>query len=183
LGESKVDVDLLRLAVSLMMPMQGGQFTGDYSLDINPTFALELPAMRHYAMTLPWAVVHGPGSGLLENSDHIRHELAHVDQQEALGPAFWPAYLLMAGREFEPYTPSDFSLSPRAESMLITPGDTERMWQPSDEQRGAFPLFRFAKEGNTTSAAFMPGYPQLLTIRDVPTSPTISKQLVSDKKW
>jgi hypothetical protein len=57
-----------------------------------------------------------------------------------------------------------------------------QMWRPPDEMRNQFPIFRLAREGGDTRFQFMPGYPELLSIRDVPPSSAISKQLSSEKK-
>jgi len=80
-----------------------------------------------------------------------REELAHIDQMEALGPAFYLAYALTGGEPFEPYRmrQGDYDI------------DFNRMWTPEDDQRRQFPQFR-ATLGDDPSLEFMPGYGDLL---------------------
>jgi hypothetical protein len=167
-------MDLLSLALSLSLPMQGGQFTGDYSFDLTPTIGIHAPTglWGAGATTLPGVVLYDPAEverlgAAGEGWDEIvRHELMHSEQQQALGPAFWLAYTLTGGQAFEPHkeitfvpsTTAAWGMAPRVES------DYSRMWMPDDTTRGRYPLFRMAREGGGTRLQFMPGYPELLRL-------------------
>lgn len=171
-------MDLLGLALSLSLPMQGGNFTGDYSFDLSPTVGVEAPTglWGAGATTLPGVVLYDPVEGerlnrMGESWDEIqRHEMMHVEQQQALGPAFWLAYAMTGGQAFEPH--QEFSFAPASASANIHDTrdvkhiDYDRMWMPSEEMRGNYPLFRLAREGGATRLQFLPGYPELLRIHD-----------------
>lgn len=158
-------MDLLSLALSLALPMDGARFTGDYTLDITPTFGVPVQSlpMDAIATTLPGAVFYVDEPWLrgteyhLESNPHLlRHELTHVDQQTALGPAFWLAYAATAGRAFEPY-------DPLARWLPSSTGnhrhDFSDAWTPPPEMEGNYPLFRIAREGDEHRLQLLPGYP------------------------
>lgn len=77
----------------------------------------------------------GTGRFPVDHEEVVRHEMKHVRQWEALGPALPIAYALMLGREFEPYL-----------------GDGT-VWLPEPEMRlPTCPLLRLTN----SSASFMP---------------------------
>lgn len=87
-------------------------------------------------------------------SDVHREELAHIDQMEALGPAFFLAYALTGGEPFEPYRAreGDFSV------------DFNRMWNPEEAGMGRnFPQFRM-NFGESPSLEVLPGYGEALSV-------------------
>jgi hypothetical protein len=179
-------MDLLALALSLSLPMSGGQFTGDYSIDISPVIGVDvsLGQWEKFAVALPGVVFRDPEE-LAKVDRHgettaeaYRHELMHVEQQQALGPAFWLAYALTGGQAFEPHrtTTTYFEevATPDTGLPIPTPpmyamrhridNDYSQMWMPDDTTRGSYPLFRMAREGGGTRLQFMPGYPELLRL-------------------
>ena len=161
-------MDLLRLALSLSLPMEGAEFTGDYSFDVTPTFGVPM------ANGLPWgaSATTLPGMVLYDDREYLRgtrhhlpsspelqqHELGHVDQQSALGPAFWLGYALSGGQAFEPYNPLRAFLGPPS-SYQERSNDMSRTWMPPPDMPRDFPIFRLKREDDTTSIQFMPGYP------------------------
>jgi hypothetical protein len=162
-------VDLLGLALSLALPLQGGRFTGDYRLDMNPTFAVQAPTSKWgaSATVVPGAVLYDPryrGTeyDIFSNPVLMRHELHHVDQQAALGPGFWPAYGLTGGRAFEPYDPVAGFLPSNPnewDERRSKDHNMDRTWHPPKEMRNQFPLFRVERAGDSASLSFLPGYP------------------------
>lgn len=160
-------MDLLSLALSLSLPLQGGQFTGDYSFDVNPTIGIPFPTGQWgaTATTLPGVILHDPEMAKLSwgndirNPELLRHELMHVEQQAALGPAFLPAYLLTAGSAFEPYDPLHEFFGLPSSPNRPTHNDYDQMWMPDESMRGQYPLFRLARDEGRTRLQFMPGYP------------------------
>lgn len=171
-------MDLLGLALSLSLPMQGGQFTGDYSVDITPTIGMQAPVgkLGAGAMTLPGVVLKDPEKlreleemGQSHDETHM-HELMHVEQQQALGPAFWAAYALTGGQSFEPiYESTQWSATPQStawggeQMQHRRDADYSTMWMPPGEMQGNYPLFRIGRErGEGTRLQFMPGYPELV---------------------
>jgi hypothetical protein len=163
-------MDLLGLALSLSLPMSGGQFTGDYSFDLSPTVRVDAPThlWGAAATTFPGVVLTSPeGMEIMERAGVSRdslmhHEMQHVRQMEALGPAFWAAYALSGGTAFEPH--GQASIFPSASWDMHALDDYSRMWMPDDSTRGRYPLFRMAREGGGTRLQFMPGYPELLRL-------------------
>jgi hypothetical protein len=93
-----------------------------------------------------------------------REEMMHIDQWEALGPTFLPAYLATVGEPFEPYRTRGSDIGVR----LLPSGeldpethDLDRMWMPPPEMERQFPQFRvtFNRDGETPHRAeFLPGY-------------------------
>ena len=174
-------MDLLSLALSLALPMDGAKFTGDWRMDVNPVFGVPAPTHKWgaAATVVPGAVLYDPrfaGSDYdIHSNPHLmRHELAHAEQQAALGPGFWPAYGLTGGRAFEPYDPLHLrwpgmfaNAQPQYQGAGPDAHDMRRTWMPEPEQRQQFPLFRLEREGETSRMQFMPGYPQLgqLTVK------------------
>ena len=161
-------MDLLRLAISLGLPMDGAQFTGDWSLDVDPVFGIPfrngLPWAAS-ATTLPGFVLYddsdavrdgyGGRNHLPSNPEILRHELEHSDQMGALGPAFWLGYGGTAGRAFEPY--DIFNLG--APNASGNPHDFSNAWTAPEEMRGQYPLFRVSRMGGETQFRLLPGYP------------------------
>jgi hypothetical protein len=168
-------MDLLSLALSLALPMDGAKFTGDWQMDINPVFGVPAPTGNWgaAATVVPGAVLYDPryaGSDYdIHSNPHLmRHELAHTEQQAALGPGFWAAYGATGGRAFEPYDPLHWrypdvfpDAQPEARGHGPEAHDMSRTWMPEPEQRQRYPLFRFERQGDTHRMRFMPGYPQL----------------------
>ena len=160
-----VGMDLLRLALSLGLPMDGAKFTGDWTLDIDPTFGVPVSSLpnRASAMTLPGMVLYQDAPWMEGYRDHLpsdphllRHELEHVDQQSALGPAFWLAYAATGGRAFEPYDPLARWLPSNTGNY---DHDFSDVWTAPPEMVGNYPLFRISRRGDETKYQFMPGYP------------------------
>lgn len=161
-------MDLLSLALSLSLPMNEGRFTGDYSFDINPTFGIPFQQGLPWgaaATTLPGAVLYdarpyvaGTRLDLNSNPEMRAHELTHVDQQAALGPAFWLGYLATGGRAFEPYDPlhTFFGLP---SSYHGSEHDMSQTWRPPADMPRDYPLFRIARSGDETRFQLLPGYP------------------------
>lgn len=164
---------LLSLTLALMLPMDGLRFTGDFQLDINPVFAVDARLSQWGAAgtTLPGLVLlDQEGLARLESwgetrTEVIRHELMHTEQQAALGPGFWVAYALTAGRPFEPYDPLEWFVGIAAAPTEYKPNEYGQMWMPEPEERQRYPLLRLARRGGTGSIELLPGYPRLLTIR------------------
>lgn len=75
-------------------------------------------------------------------------ELQHIRQMRALGPAFYPLYVITGGEVFEPYS----------RRQLDNPA-LGQYWTPDDPHR--FPLIRLDSEKQ--SLTFMPGYAELLS--------------------
>lgn len=83
-----------------------------------------------------------------------REELAHIQQMEALGPAFFLAYALTGGEPFEPYRlrQGDYDV------------DFNKMWNPGDAGMGRnFPQFR-VNFGESPSLEVLPGYGDALSM-------------------
>lgn len=80
-----------------------------------------------------------------------REELAHIDQMEALGPAFYLAYALTGGEPFEPY---------RARAGDYEK-DFDRMWMPEEDQERQFPQARLTF-GEDPTLQILPGYEEAL---------------------
>ncbi|MGM0386104.1 MAG: hypothetical protein ACQERF_09020 [Actinomycetota bacterium] len=169
----------MSLALSLALPMDGTKFTGDWRMDVNPVFGVPAPTSKWgaAATTIPGAVLYDPryaGSGqdMYSNPHVMRHELAHTEQQAALGPAFWAAYGATGGRAFEPYNPTEF-FGPNVPEGGGRPGsgpdfhDMGRTWMPEDDERQRYPLFRLERQGDTSRMQVLPGYPELgkLTVK------------------
>jgi hypothetical protein len=153
--------------------MDGAKFTGDWRMDVNPVFGVPGPTSEWgaAATVVPGAVLYAPRYAGTDYDIHsnphlMRHELAHAEQQAALGPGFWAAYGATGGQAFEPYTPSDF-FGPNARRDEARQGngpdfnDMSRTWMPEEEQRQRYPLFRLERQGDTSRMQLMPGYPQL----------------------
>lgn len=175
-------MDLLSLALSLALPMDGTKFTGDWRMDVNPVFGVPFPTHKWgaAATVVPGAVLYDPryegtDYDIHSNPHLMRHELAHTEQQAALGPAFWAAYAGTGGQAFEPYDPRDM-FGPNAQAdwdagIVRSEGpsahDMGRTWMPEDHERQRYPMFRLEREGDTSRMQFMPGYPQLghLTVK------------------
>lgn len=174
-------MDLLSLALSLALPMDGTKFTGDWRMDVNPVFGVPAPTHKWgaAAMALPGAVLYDPRYAGTDYDIHsnphlMREELAHTEQQAALGPGFWAAYGATGGRAFEPYDPlhSRFpgvfpNSQPEHRGTGPTAHDMGRTWMPEDDERQRYPLFRLEREGDTSRMQLLPGYPQLgqLTVK------------------
>jgi hypothetical protein len=176
-------VDVLALSLSLTLPLSGGQFTGDYSLDVSPVVAVNVPLgqWEKFAVALPGVVFRDPSE--MDKVDRYgethalayQHELAHVEQQAALGPGFWVAYALTGGVPFEPgrrvtryfeevEVPDiglPIRLPPVYRQQFSIEADLSQMWMPPADMRGRFPIFRIAREGNTARLQWMPGYPSI----------------------
>jgi hypothetical protein len=170
-------MDLLALTLSLSLPLSGGTFTGEYALDVTPTVLVEVPLGEWgggAALTLPGVVLYDPDAVFfwgfehsIENPELIRHELMHVEQQQALGPAFWVAYVATNGQAFEPREWSeDYRFELNNGGHLMLPGRVQRdysqMWMPPSGMDGRFPLLRLARENDRTRLQYLPGYPGLI---------------------
>jgi hypothetical protein len=145
-------------------------------MDVNPVFGVPISSSKWgaAATTIPGAVLYDPINAGTEYDPYsnpyvMRHELAHAEQQAALGPGFWLAYGATGGRAFEPYDPLHDSYPLTfANSKVGSEGvgpeahNMDRTWMPEDEQRQQYPLFRVEKSGGSTSLHFMPGYPRLI---------------------
>ena len=161
-------MDLLGLALSLAFPLSEGKFTGDWQFDVNPTFAIPAPTSKWgaAATVVPGAVLYDPRyagteDDIFSNPYLMRHEMAHVEQQAALGPGFWAAYGATGGRAFEPYDPL-YRLIPGQEYDGDRWNDMRGVWMPEPEQRNQYPLFRVSREDDATRLSLLPGYPQLV---------------------
>ena len=161
-------MDLLGLALSLAFPLSEGKFTGDWQFDVNPTFGI--PAGRILgdtsAMVIPGAVLYneryaGTPHDIHSNPYLMRHEMDHVEQQAALGPAFWAAYGATGGRPFEPYDPL-YRVIPGLEAGGDHWNDMRGVWMPEPEQRNQYPLFRVSREDDATRLSLLPGYPKVV---------------------
>lgn len=156
-------MDLLSLALSLSLAMDGPKFTGDYTLDASPVFGVATGMLprNSVAMTLPGVILYRDDPTLPDefrlkrNPELLRHELEHVAQQSALGPAFWLGYGATAGRAFEPY--DIFNLG--APSSYGDQHEFRNVWTAPDEMVGNYPLFRVARAGDETRLQLLPGYP------------------------
>jgi hypothetical protein len=120
--------------------------TGDYWIDVDPTFVLELPpgnGLDYWGLGLPhlailqlpdvesdYAALHSDPTlprRLRETRDAVvEHEILHTRQWNALGPAFPLVYAVSLGAALEPH--DDFDLS--------------AAWSPPPELEQC-PLFRF----------------------------------------
>lgn len=174
-------MDLLSLALSLALPMDGTRFTGDWRMDVNPVFGVPVPTSDWgaAATVVPGAVLYAPryrgtDYDIHSNPHLMRHELAHAEQQAALGPGFWAAYGATGGRAFEPYDPMHAQFPnaftdqrPGTSGVGPEANDMGRTWMPEGDQRQQFPMFRLERQGETSRMQFMPGYPELgkLTVK------------------
>lgn len=156
--------------------MDGAKFTGDWRMDVNPVFGVPAPTHKWgaAATVVPGAVLYDPryrgtDYDIYSNPHLMRHELAHTEQQAALGPGFWAAYGATGGRAFEPYDslhmqfPNAFpDQRPEGRGTGPEAHDMSRTWMPEPEQRQQYPLFRAEMEGGVGKLHFMPGYPRLI---------------------
>lgn len=86
-------------------------------------------------------------------------ELLHIEQWEALGPAFAVAYLLTGGDPFEPYNPLRWQAFPAAERRGgREPSALAYMWQP-DVRRS--PQWRLTFAGEGMRVEFLPAFGEL----------------------
>jgi hypothetical protein len=88
------------------------------------------------------------------------------DEGNALGPGFWVAYALTGGTVFEPtYSEHWYETGLTGPNVRVLDlrreEDFSNVWMPPDANRPEYPIFRIAREGNTTRLQWMPGYPGL----------------------
>lgn len=160
-------MDFLGLALSLALGVDSQGFTGNYEFNASPTFAIEAPIgnLGMTATALPGMVLYDPRKGDPTQNDHLAaHELAHGEQQRALGPAYWAAYLASAGQPFEPYNLWGYGMGVPAEQAGVNDSrdmsqDLTKMWMPPPDMPEEFPIFQLARKDGTTNFSFMPGYP------------------------
>jgi hypothetical protein len=110
-----------------------------FELNFSPVFYLEAVPITSYfysgegivpAMSLPHVIIVNPEYS--RYPDLLEHELTHIRQLQALGPAFWLGYGLTLGEAFEPY-------SVRLGEQY---GGHEDMWSPPDAMLGNCPMLR-----------------------------------------
>lgn len=99
--------------------------TPNWTLDVSPVFMFKAELPRHPfipgaaigGFALPHLVVLDPSSYLVPMREQlIDHELKHIRQFKALGPAFSLAYIITGGIPFEDY------LNPDGTMWLPPPG-------------------------------------------------------------
>lgn len=113
---------MMLIAITLTATFYLG--TPNWSLDVSPVFLIEARLPRHPflpghigGLALPHLIVLDPRPWFAPMREEVlAHEMKHIRQFEALGPAFTLAYALTGGAPFEDY------LNPDGAMWLPPPG-------------------------------------------------------------
>lgn len=165
---------LLSFYIALTFPINNGNFTGDFWLDINPVVGIHMPTWEYNtAITFPGVIFYGTQLEFRKSGDiyyykhhtqlsenTLRHELAHSRQQAALGSAFWLAYAATIGRPFEPYD-SFLHIGLASHPFGVQVFTEDSVWMPESEMEQTYPLFRLTYEKEFATIEMFPGYPRL----------------------
>lgn len=144
-------VALASAYLSLSIPF--GPNSSPISLDfgVHPSLYFSPEARGEGQRVTGLATPFGYGYSSGANPFVHEEELAHIDQMEALGPAFWVAYALTGGEPFEPYRLRQGDLDT----------DFNRMWLPDEDQERQFPQARLTF-GKEPTLQILPGYEEAL---------------------